>query len=475
MATNSRTRRSHPLTAPCRTPDALYEWVRLHANLIVPRTAVCPHHQAPFAYLSHAYFEPATDLVVWAPRGGGKTRLGAVATLLDLLHKPACQVRILGGSLDQSLRMWEHLMPDLLRLVEKDILGKTTSHRVTLRSGSAAAVLTQSQRAVRGLRVQKLRCDEVELFDPAIWQAAQLVTRSQTKPRFTAGVIEAISTLHTPHGLMQRIVDDATTAGTPIIRWCLLDVLEACAPERQCSACDLRDDCRGVAKRRCSGYIAIDDAIRMKRRTSRETWESEMLCLRPSRRNAVFPHFDPAIHVRETIPSTGDYSLALDFGFANPFVCLWLLTTPDRRTFIVDEYVQEHRMMHQHIAEIRSRPWGKVPRIACDPSGAGPNEQTAISNVALLRSNGFKVHYRKSRIVDGLEMIRAALRPAAGDPTLFIHPRCTRLIRAMQSYRYPDTPSETPLKDGQHDHLIDALRYHYVNRTASRLEGPWLY
>ena len=35
-------------------------------------------------------------------------------------------------------------------------------------------MLAQSQRAVRGLRVQKLRCDEVEMFNPSIWEAAQL-------------------------------------------------------------------------------------------------------------------------------------------------------------------------------------------------------------------------------------------------------------------------------------------------------------
>jgi len=35
---------------------------------------------------------------------------------------------------------------------------------VRLENGSGAAVLTQSEKAVRGVRVQKVRCDEVELF-----------------------------------------------------------------------------------------------------------------------------------------------------------------------------------------------------------------------------------------------------------------------------------------------------------------------
>src|SRR5438552_4677425 len=81
-----------------------------------PPAPVCPHHNTPFDYLKRVYFEPAKDVVVWAPRGGGKTRMGAAATLLDLLHKPGVQVRILGGSLEQSRRMWEHLLEDAKQL-----------------------------------------------------------------------------------------------------------------------------------------------------------------------------------------------------------------------------------------------------------------------------------------------------------------------------------------------------------------------
>ena len=104
-----------PLT-PCGTPDQLHAWARYWLGLDVPRTAVCGGHDAPFEYLRRAYFEPAGDAVVWAPRGGGKTRLAAAATLLDLLHKPGTGVRVLGGSLEQSMKLWEYLLPDLRRL-----------------------------------------------------------------------------------------------------------------------------------------------------------------------------------------------------------------------------------------------------------------------------------------------------------------------------------------------------------------------
>ena len=70
-------------------------------------------------------------------------------------------------------------------------------------------------------------------------------------------------------------------------------------------------------------------------------------------------------------------------------------------------------------------------------------------------------------VVAGRE--RRALRPALGEATLFVHPRCTRLIKALLSYRH-DGVKEEPVKDGVHDHLIDALRYFFVNREGFGFE-----
>jgi hypothetical protein len=462
--THDATRRA--LLRPLRSPDDLHRWVRVFCNLHLPRQSVCPNHVAPFDYLARAYFEPTRDQVVHAPRGGGKTRIAAVATLLDLLHKPQVAVRILGGSLDQSMRMWEHLLPDIERLVPDLLDPRSRSKRLALTTGATCAVLTQSQRAVRGLRVQKLRCDEVELFKPDIWQAAQLVTRSH---KGTTGAIDALSTLHESAGLMQQIIDNAVRVGTPVVRWCVLDVLERCDARRDCATCPLWDECRGRAKTHADGFFSIDDAIAMKKRSSRDTWECEMLCQRPAVRGAVFPNFDPTMHCVDHDPaSIGTWSLAIDFGFAAPFVCLWVHEHAGVRR-VVDEYVQPGRSVEDHLVEIASRPWPRAGVVACDPAGNARNDQTALSNVQMLRRTGYVVRSRPSRIVDGVELIRAALRPAAGAPALFIHARCVHLLRALQAYRFSTfggVASELPLKDGEHDHLIDALRYHFVNATA---------
>src|SRR5690606_7299407 len=129
-------------------------------------------------------------------------------TALDLIFKPGIEVRLLAGSLEQARRMHAHLRdlfdrPGPASMVE----GRVTERRLRLTNGSQAEILAQSQTSVRGTRVQKLRCDEVELFDPDVWEAAQLVTRSkECGPVRVRGSIECLSTMHVPYGIMHDLV-----------------------------------------------------------------------------------------------------------------------------------------------------------------------------------------------------------------------------------------------------------------------------
>lgn len=460
------------LMAPCGTDQQIRDWLWGFLGLRVPEKPVCPGHTPPFQYVKRAYEEPGGDLVVWAARGAGKTRLGAAVTLMEMLHKKGLQIRILGGSLEQSMKMWEHLQQDIERLAPLEVVRGILGRRVELINGSKAAVLAQSQKAVRGLRVQKLRCDEVELFDKDVWEAAQMVTKStRVDGSNVRGTIEVLSTWHKPWGLMTDVIDQSARKGVEVLKWCILDVLERCPPQRDCDTCLLLPECGRIAKTQCDGFFSIDDAITIKRRVSIETWKNEMLCQKPTQDGCVFPSFDRSVHVPLFEIVGGEMSLAVDFGFRNPFVCLWVRTREDGITYVVDEYVQEGRTVEEHLKEIESRTWGKVPRVACDPAGGARDEQTAESNVALLRRKGYRVRTRGSKIVDGIELIRAGLKTGSGEVSLYIHSRCTRLIKALQAYHYGEHGGELPVKDGVHDHLIDALRYHYVNRGRGGTQG----
>lgn len=196
-----------------------------------------------------------------------------------------------------------------------------------------------------------------------------------------------------------------------------------------------------------------------------------MLCIRPSLENIVFSEFDPAIHVK---PVDYDPNLplyrALDFGFVNPFVCLWIQVDHEGAVRVIDEYIRSRATIDVHAEQIKTHMPCTEEQIAatfCDPAGAGANDITGTSVVRELRSLGIATRYRKSGIVEGIELIRRAIRSGEGVSSLMVSPRCCRLIEAMQCYHYPDSgraaQGELPLKDGVYDHPIDALRYFFIN------------
>jgi hypothetical protein len=329
-------------------------------------------------------------------------------------------------------------------------------------------VLTQSAASVRGSHIQKLRCDEIELFDRQILEAAKFVTKSIDG---IVGAMESLSTMHQPFGIMHELVGKASSCGTPIFKWCVWEVIENCSSDRSCSRCPLNNDCHGKA-RKAAGYLKIDDVLAQMRRSSRAAFESEMLCLRPSLENVVFAEFEPDIHIApiDYNPALPLYR-AIDFGFVNPFVCLWIQVDGNGTVRIIDEYIKSRQTIDVHADEIKNRmPYSEDRVIAtfCDPAGAGVNDVTGTSPVFQLRQAGIKLRFRRSSILEGIELVRRALRSGDGKSSMIISPRCGRLIEAMQCYHYPQQGAEElPLKDGIYDHPIDALRYFFVNYNSS--------
>lgn len=512
--------------------DDLHRWLVSRLGITVAERPMIAGHRAPFDYVTHVFFEggrlladapgapldrarcdtarptrtglrpvapdahpgtdPALDCVVWANRGGGKTFLGAVATMLDLVFKPGVEVRILGGSLEQSKRMLAHLRALFHRPALESMLdGRITERRVRLRNGSVAEILAQSETSVRGTRVQKLRCDEVELFDPEVWEAAQLATRSADitladgRTVEVRGSIECLSTMHRPYGLMHRAVRDAREGLRSLFRWGVVDVLDRCEPERPCGDCVLQPECQGRAKdERPAGHIRIDDAARMKRRVGAATWQSEMLCRRPRRSDSVFPEFDRAVHVvgeGAWAPPRGRVLAGMDFGFRAPTVVLWAVHDEHGVVWVLAERVKAETVLDEHTRAILDGPGvdglaGPPVWLGVDPAGRQRNDQTGISASAALRKAGLTVRDKGLGQQEGLSLVRARLRPAVGGAArLFVHARCEHLIECLERYHYPaDRPeSMAPEKDG-FDHAADALRY-LVQNLDHRFETAHSY
>lgn len=459
----------------------LSRWMKWALGVDVMESALTPGNDSPMDYLEWVFFGGGTkcgggDCVIWGPRGGGKTFYGAVATVLEMVFRPGIEVMVLGGSREQSQRMHAHLR----RLFERPALcdlvdGKIGERRGRLRNGSVVEVLAQSHTSVRGTRPQVLRCDEVDLFDEDVWEAAQLATRSKdcggSMP--VRGRIEAFSTCHRPGGLMSRLIQ--SPASRRVFKWNVIDVLERCERERPCERCGLFEECAGRARATAGaarGHFSIDDALTMKRRAGRAAWEAEMLCTRPMRRTAVFPEFDPARHVAEFGLEglrDADWIAGMDFGFRSPAVILWACVDAADVVRVVAERVVSGAPLREHIAALLGGvPIGDsertpVPRwVGVDPAGMQRSDQTAQSQVQVMRRAGLVVKHKRVPLQEGLRIVQARLSPAMGPERLIIHARCTHLIECLQNYRFPDDPAiVSPIKDG-HDHAPDALRYMLV-------------
>lgn len=463
------------------TDDELHAWLIEHLSIMVVREPIVDGHSAPFAYVCHAFFEDRSprDCVVWANRGGGKTFYAAVATLLDMVFKPGIEIRILGGSLEQSKRMHAHLR-QLFAIEPFDELieGRITERRIRLTNGSSVELLAQSQTSVRGTRVQKLRCDELELFDREVWEAAQLTTREmRSGTDRVRGSIECFSTMHVPYGLMHELIEQSNDDTTPrrVFKWGVVDVLDACDETHSCmgddGACPLAPECCGIAKTRTRepaapgevpGHISIDDAIALKQRVGEDTWNAEMLCIRPQRSDCVLPEFDDRVHIVDTIPEkarSGMRVAGMDFGIRSPTVVLFAHVDSNGALWIIDEHVQSDAALDEHIGVIKSHR-ASPTWIGVDPAGRQRGFQTGISDIQAMRRAGLIVKDRKLGLHQGLKLIRSRLKPAAGGVRLYIHASCTHLIDSMRKYHYPkDQPfTDSPEKDG-HDHCVDALRY----------------
>jgi hypothetical protein len=180
-----------------------------------------------------------------------------------------------------------------------------------------------------------------------------------------------------------------------------------------------------------------------------------------ARSGRVYAEFERAVHVRDALaaPQGAVFFRALDFGYVNPFVCLWGALDNDDRLLVFDEYVATCRTLDVHAAEIARRDETNIARglvagfCVADPAGRGEREELARMGLPNARA--------ENALSAGIDAVRRRLgRRADGTRGLLIASHCHNLIREFESYCFADgagAREALPLKGN--DHCLDALRY----------------
>jgi phage terminase large subunit len=201
-----------------------------------------------------------------------------------------------------------------------------------------------------------------------------------------------------------------------------------------------------------------------------------------SAEGAVY-EFDPRLHLIDPFPVPAHWPRvrSFDFGYTNPFVCLWLTLDPDGRLYLYRELYMTRRTVKVHAATVNE--FSRLERYEASVSDHDAEDR------ATLAENGIHTLPAVKAIRPGLDAVAERLKVAGdGKPRLFVfrgalverdeelaaarRPVCTE--QEFDAYQWPKAADGKALKDvpvDRDNHGLDALRYAVVWADARQRGG----
>jgi len=180
-----------------------------------------------------------------------------------------------------------------------------------------------------------------------------------------------------------------------------------------------------------------------------------------SRQGQVYKEWNPKVHVIEPFEIPDDWRRirCIDFGFVNPFCCLWIARSHDGVYYVYDEHYASQKLLKWHAEQINRREWGSP---VCGNTWTDHDAQSRRE----LQEYGIVCTPAKKDVLAGIEHIRNLLMLHDGKSRIYVFSNVENLIKQMRSYHWPQTtgtgdrmrdPNELPWPFN--DHAVDAFRY----------------
>lgn len=223
-------------------------------------------------------------------------------------------------------------------------------------------------------------------------------------------------------------------------------------------------------RRSQGGYLPDESIDRMI-----ADWPAEMQPTRVEGRfatylGAVFKTFRRHQHVITPfrIPTDWPRYRSVDFGFTNPFVCLWMAKDKDSNWYVYQEYYVAQKTIGEHIPLVKSL--SRNERYAAtwaDPESAGDRAEMAKA--------GLPTRVARKEVARGIEAVQSCLKMKRnGKPSLFVFNTCRHTIRELTTYRYATATTNRNAADlpvAKDDHTVDALRYCIFSTDRPQKKG----
>jgi len=151
--------------------------------------------------------------------------------------------------------------------------------------------------------------------------------------------------------------------------------------------------------------------------------------------------------------------LGCDFNVSPIAGCIFV---QDKETLYCIDEIQMWNSNTQELADEVKRRYSNSKIYAFpDPSGtARKTAANGLTDHTILQNAGFivKCPTKHNPVRDGINAVNSKLCNSLGERTLFVDPRCRRLIESLEKQTYKPGTSQ-PDKESGYDHMSDALRY----------------
>jgi phage terminase large subunit-like protein len=168
---------------------------------------------------------------------------------------------------------------------------------------------------------------------------------------------------------------------------------------------------------------------------------------------AVWKEFRYQIHVipRFPIPAAWTRIRAIDFGYDDPFCCLWLACDPETgKIYVYQEHYQAERLLQHHASQIVEKDSeGVEPHEGCPPPKHSVADHDRQERAELL-VHGIQTTPANKTVDLGIQIVNRYFK----QEKLFIFNDLPNTLREVQSYHFKNG---VPYK--QDDHSQDCLRY----------------
>jgi phage terminase large subunit len=175
----------------------------------------------------------------------------------------------------------------------------------------------------------------------------------------------------------------------------------------------------------------------------------------------VFGEWRRERHVTEPFPIPPDWARwrAVDFGYANPYCCLWL--TRDPATGRIYVYREDYRAGLTDVEQARAMKRlsiGEAIRTTLADPAIWIRQPNGVNVAESYAQNGVAVHRASNDRLAGWQTLHRFLAVGEHGPGLQVFSTCPNLIRTLPALVYDPHRPEDVDTDGE-DHAADALRY----------------